>query len=151
MNKIVIGLIVIVLGVLAGWYFLGSSQTQTSQESDSSVQEVPTTNGIDETEVFGEDEQFMGENVIVTYSDSGFTPNSVTVKAGTTVSFVNESTKKMWVASAMHPTHQLLPGFDELESVGEGGTYEYTFAKTGTWKYHNHVGPSDTGTVTVTE
>ena len=151
MNKIVIGLIVVVLGVFAGWYFLGSTQSQSSQETDSAVQEVPTTSGIDETEVFGEDEQFMGENVIVTYSDSGFTPNTVTVKAGTTVSFVNESTKQMWVASAMHPTHQLLPGFDELESVGEGGTYEYTFAKIGTWKYHNHVGPSDTGSVVVTE
>jgi hypothetical protein len=57
----------------------------------------------------------------------------------------------MWVASAVHPTHLLLPGFDELKSTGKGGTYEYTFVKVGTWQYHNHVNPSDTGSVVVTE
>jgi hypothetical protein len=57
----------------------------------------------------------------------------------------------MWVASAVHPTHQLLPGFDQLASVAKGGTYEYSFAKVGTWKYHNHMKPTDFGGVVVTE
>ncbi|MDO8451750.1 MAG: hypothetical protein Q7S76_02670, partial [bacterium] len=86
---------------------------------------------------------------VITYSDSGFTPASVTVSVGTTVQFVNEAETGMWVASAVHPTHQLLPGFDELTSVGRGGTYEYTFGKVGTWKYHNHMAPTKTGVVIV--
>ena len=57
----------------------------------------------------------------------------------------------MWVASAVHPTHQLLPGFDRAQKRVSGGTYDYAFVKVGTWKYHNHVNPSDTGAVVVTE
>lgn len=98
----------------------------------------------------GEPSSVMGK-VSVSYGASGFAPNTVTVKIGTTVVWTNQSQGGMWVASAVHPTHQLLPGFDQLRSVAIGGTYEYTFVKVGTWKYHNHVQASDTGTVVVTE
>ncbi len=51
----------------------------------------------------------------------------------------------MWVASAMHPTHQLLPGFDELTAVPKGTSYEYTFTKDGAWKFHDHINPEARG------
>ncbi len=57
----------------------------------------------------------------------------------------------MWTASAPHPQHTNYAGFDQLKSVPNGGTYEFTFTKVGTWKYHNHVAPTFTGSVTVTE
>jgi len=91
------------------------------------------------------------EQVVVEYTDSGFTPVSISVEKGTTVTFVNRSSGGMWVASDVHPTHQILPSFDQLRSVLNGGTYEYTFEEVGTWKYHNHVAPSDRGAVVVTE
>lgn len=87
----------------------------------------------------------------VTYTNNGFVPSRITVKKGTTVSFVNDSAKNMWVASDVHPTHQLLPGFDQLKSVARGGKYDYTFAKIGTWKYHNHQFPADGGYVVVSQ
>ena len=120
---------------------------------------MPATPGVTEMVVVetspgGEAIEKGGVSAVATssvqYGDSGFTPNTVSVKAGTTVRFSNQSSRGMWVASAVHPTHQLLPGFDQLQSVGKGGTYEYTFAKVGTWKYHNHVNATDTGTVVVT-
>jgi len=89
--------------------------------------------------------------VVVTFTDSGFSPKTVTVSSGSTVAFMNESTGGMWVASDVHPTHQLLPGFDAQKSVAKGGSYEYTFTKVGTWTYHNHVAPTQTGTVVVTK
>jgi len=85
----------------------------------------------------------------VAYNDQGFTPAVLTVKAGTAVTFVNQSSGTMWVASNPHPTHTDLPGFDEHTAVPNGGTYTYTFVKAGTWGYHNHVNPSDGGTVVV--
>ncbi len=99
----------------------------------------------------------------VTYGPSGFSPSTVTVAKGGTVTFVNQSGKQMWVASDQHPTHQGYSGttrtqhcpnntsdaFDECTAVGAGQSYSFTFQKNGTWMYHNHVSASDTGTVVV--
>lgn len=94
--------------------------------------------------------QEMEKNTVI-YDDNGFTPKALTIKVGSTVTWKNSGNKTMWVASAVHPTHQELPGLDQLEATGNGTTYNYTFTKPGTWKYHNHVAPSDTGTVVVEE
>jgi len=91
------------------------------------------------------------ERTVITYTDGGFNPKTVTVKVGTTVTFMNDSSGLMWVASDPHPVHTLLSGFDELNSVSKGGSYEYTFTKVGTWTYHNHMNPSLKGTVVVTQ
>src|SRR3989344_2788172 len=48
--------------------------------------------------------------VTVTYDGSGFSPKEIVVKLGDTVTFVNASGGKMWVASAMHPTHTVYGG-----------------------------------------
>lgn len=122
--------------LLAGCYHTGVTQQGAPVES-----EVPVTEGITETEV-------VSENT-VRYTDDGFLPSSINVEAGTAVTFVNESSGGMWVASAVHPTHRVLPGFDQLTAVGNGGSYSYIFAEAGDWKFHNHVSPGDTGTVVV--
>lgn len=96
-----------------------------------------------------ESSKVMEKTSEVNYLDSGFSPKSITVKLGTTVTWTNKSGKLMWVASAVHPTHQEYPGFDQLKSVGKGETYAFTFTKKGSWKYHNHTSASDTGTVVV--
>lgn len=78
-------------------------------------------------------------NTTVTYTNDGFSPAELTVKAGTTVTFTNQSDAKMWVASANHPSHLLYPEFDEKMSVAKGGSYSFTFTKVGTHPYHNHI------------
>ena len=162
-NKLLIGLVVLVAGVGVGWYVLkGSYMTPQATPVDQAYQPTPTQAMVDTSETgasgsAGTSATAGGEGVMVletstvTYMDSGFSPKTVTVKKGTTVKFVNQGTGGLWVASAVHPTHQLLPGFDQLKSVVKGGTYEYTFEKVGTWKYHNHLNVPDTGTVVVTE
>ncbi len=86
---------------------------------------------------------------LISYDENGFSPALITVNVGDTVVFENEGTKKMWVASTIHPTHKDLPGFDQLKSVDGGGNYSYTFEKAGTWKYHNHLQPNNLGTIIV--
>lgn len=159
-SKVLVGLVVLLVGVAAGWYFLqgtkpapytpvsreeGVVETTPATEPQVTLSaEPPATGG-------GTEKGVVTGKVSVTYGAGGFAPNSVSVKKGATVVWTNQSQGGMRVASAVHPTHQLLPGFDQLKSVSVGGTYEYTFEKVGTWKYHNHVAPADTGTVVVTE
>ena len=157
MNKLLIGVMVIVIGGVAGWYlFRGDMKLPGMQIAPNTVTPAPTGTDTDvtiteESTVSGNSKGGVETQATVTYTDSGYTPATVTVKKGTKVTFKNESTKSMWTASGVHPTHQLLPGFDQLKSVAKGGMYEYTFSKVGTWKYHNHVNPTDVGTVVVTD
>lgn len=142
MNKWLLGLIVLAAGVGVGWYVLQAKPKEEMTKFREAAN-TATDAGLNVTAPTARS--------TVTYSDTGFAPKTLTVKKGTTVRFVSTATGGMWVASAVHPTHQLLPGFDQLKSVGKGGTYDYAFVKVGTWKYHNHVNPSDVGTVIVTE
>src|SRR2546428_100948 len=73
------------------------------------------------------------KKVTVTYTDSCYSPKSVTVPVGGVVTFVNNSTHQMWTASAAHPTHTVYSGtslsqhcpdttnmsFDECQSDGQ--------------------------------
>lgn len=158
MNKFFIGLVVLAAGVLAGWfYFKGKPVLPTFVKK--TVQTTPTPAGsnlgapgtISGSAGNGLEKGGVAARTVVTLTDKGFSPSPVTVKAGTTTTFVNESSGAMWMASDPHPTHTLLPGFDQLLSVGKGGTYEYIFTKVGTWTYHNHMTPTVKGTVIVTK
>lgn len=86
------------------------------------------------------------EIIVVTYTNTGFDPSTVTVSAGQTVRFVNEGSGNMWVASNNHPTHTLLSEFDQKST---GDVYEFAFTDAGSWGYHNHVNPTKRGTVVV--
>jgi plastocyanin len=95
----------------------------------------------------------------VTYDGNEFTPSTLTVMEGTTVTFKNESDQNMWIGSNDHPTHTLYPeksegdclgsSFDECAAVGRGGEWSFTFDEVGTWGYHNHAKARNTGTVVV--
>jgi len=151
-NKIFVGLIVLAAGVLAGWYFLKGTPTPVTTQVEATPTPSGSNLGVPENAsgaANGLDKGGVAARSVVTFTDTGFAPSPVTVKAGTIVTFVNESSGNMWVASDPHPTHTLLPGFDELKNVTRGGTYEYTFVKVGTWTYHNHPNSSVKGTVVV--
>lgn len=87
--------------------------------------------------------------VIVSMTSGGFSPSSITVKAGTTVTFVNNDTIAHWPASNPHPTHTTLSAFDSKGKVMPGESYSHTFTDVGTWKYHCHLRPGSTGEVIV--
>ncbi len=155
-NKFIIGALVLLAGGLIGWYYFRGGAKLPGMKIGTTVTPSPLqgTNGdttfTEESPVGGTKGGVMTEGTI-TYTDAGYQPKEVTVKKGTKVTFTNDSAIGMWTASAIHPTHQVLPGFDAKKSVTKGGTYEYTFVKVGTWQYHNHMKPTDIGVIVVTE
>lgn len=88
----------------------------------------------------------------ITFSDSGVSPSTVTIKSGESITWVNSGSKAVDVASAPHPTHtdnrELTTGQSVLE-IAPGATATVTLAKTGSWGYHDHLSPSVRGTVVV--
>ena len=97
----------------------------------------------------------------VTYDGSKFTPATVTIAKGGTVHFV-ASSGSIWVASDVHPSHTDFDGTSRaqhcaagytgpvpFDQCAAGSSYSFTFNKSGTFTYHNHVNAGATGTVIV--
>lgn len=99
----------------------------------------------------------------IIYTDAGFSPSAITVKAGDTVNFVNNSSGTFWPASAVHPTHSAYPGssiskcatstesgiFDACKPLSVGSSWTFQFNQKGSWNYHDHLHPAQKGTVVV--
>lgn len=122
-----------------------NEQTKDKINPQPSVAEVPTVN----------------ENVI-TYTDTGYSPNTITIKNGETIIFKNQSSKSMWPASAMHPSHRLYSGtsldehcpdktnstFDACTGILPGGSWSFKFDKNGSWGFHDHLDSKNFGKIT---
>lgn len=89
--------------------------------------------------------------VKISMTAKGFEPSKVSVKKGTTVTFVNNDSISHWPASAPHPTHTIYPQLDSKTGIAAGASWSFTFDKVGEWKFHDHLTPTMFGSVTVTE
>jgi len=87
----------------------------------------------------------------VSMTSAGFSPENLTIKVGDTVVFQNNDTRSRWPASAVHPTHQICPGFDALRMVPPTDSYSYTFTAAKECPHHDHLIPSLKGKITVSE
>ncbi|MBL7045618.1 MAG: hypothetical protein ISR99_01105 [Parcubacteria group bacterium] len=145
----------------------GAKEETTPQASTSDTPQTtapeptPTPDPEPTTPEVTEPETVAPKTVTINYSSSGYSPKDITISKGDTVRFVSASGTSNWPASAFHPTHTVYPGsniskcgtsakiFDACGVLADGEAFEFTFNEEGTWKYHNHVSSSRTGSVTV--
>ena len=85
----------------------------------------------------------------VTLTDSGFSPAKITISRGDAVTFVNDSSGKMWIAANPFPSSSEYPAFNEKVGVSNGDSWTFTFDQAGTWFYHNHFSPATGAKVVV--
>lgn len=140
-----------------------SVPSQTENATSSSQETVPTG-----TDIGGEGMDIGGEvtiavqtPTIITFTDAGYSPSSVTIKKGQTVRYVNNSNTGTWPASANHPSHTVYPqksatdclgsSFDACHNLKPGESWEFTFTEVGTWGYHDHSNAKFRGTVVVVQ
>lgn len=108
------------------------------------------------------EEEPMGDPIfhaLVSYTNDGFDPATVTIQKGETVRFVNQADAGMWVGGDNHPTHTQYPessegdcsgtSFDTCRALQAGEFWEFTFNVVGEWGFHNHVRAGDSGTIIV--
>lgn len=182
MNKKYITIVIIVILVAFGGYFVLQNNSETeSVDQETTEEELGNDGSLIMKVPYNEDGVFDGnsdveemivideqttppqkepaQQLVVTYVSSGFDPKSITIEKGQTVVWFNENNRDMWVASAFHPTHSSYPEktendcigstFDACERIPSGQSWNFTFNNAGTWKYHNHLNPSQTGEIVV--
>ena len=159
MKNVWIGIVAVIVVIAALFSYLHASKSTGPMTAPQAASGTPATGNA----TVGAN----GKSVVISYTNSGFAPKTVTVTQGTTVTWINNSSGMMWVASNDHPDHTDYDGtsraehcvnnaptsaqvFDECTAIPQGGSFSFTFGKAGTWGFHNHMHESDQGTVTVT-
>lgn len=88
-----------------------------------------------------------GQTYEITLTENGFTPNEITIKPGDSIKFSTTLNKPFWPASDLHPTHGIYPEFDPQQPIDPQSSWTFKFLKTGRWKYHDHLNPSQRGII----
>lgn len=88
-------------------------------------------------------------DVVVTRTERGFVPSSVTIRTGQAVVFKTTTGKPFWPASNFHPSHALYPAFDPKHQIEETDTWRFVFNDPGRFPYHDHMEESVRGVVIV--
>jgi plastocyanin len=148
----VVVVIIILIGGGVWWY--------TSAQPVVAPTNTTQTNGTDQNQP--DNGVLAPKTVTVLYGPSGFSPATVTINKGDTVTFTNNGGDEMWVASAPHPAHTGYDGTDRATHCAAGYTgappfdqcsagisFSFMFNQVGTWVYHNHGNSADHGTVVV--
>ena len=151
MRILVISILVLVIAI-GGWVVLNKDNSSSPEaENNISTQDVPLKTEESLPEVNTDTEQSLEntQKISVSYTSSGFSPSTLTINAGDTVVFTNDTNIQMWVASNPHPIHTDLSEFDNRRGVSNGETYKFTFETPGEYFYHNHMNFSDGGTIIV--
>lgn len=138
MRNIYIGIVVIL--VIAGIFVLvQNSGNKKANNSTTSSDNTSTTN---------QTSSEASSSGTITYSDSGFSPSTLTIKAGGQLTVTNSSSSTVQFDSEPHPIHT---DNNELNigTINAGESKTVTLNKTGDWGYHNHLDSGQKGRVTV--
>ncbi len=133
MNKLIIASTIIIL--LVGGFVLFKDTFTKTRNNTNSVQTV--TNNKTQEKI-----------VTVKLNKSGFNPSNIEASIGTRVIFLNQSGNLATVNSDDHPTHIKFPILN-LGEFGNESSVQVVFDKAGTYNYHNHLNPSQKGTIII--
>ena len=128
-SGVIIGIVVLVVIAGAAVMLIGNKKTYNGSSTSSNT--TATTAA-----------------ATITYSSSGFSPATTTVKSGDTVAIKNDTKEDMQLDSDPHPVHT-----DDTDlNVGlvtPGQTKTFMVMKKGSFGYHNHLDPGDTGKIVI--
>jgi plastocyanin len=146
-----IGIIAIILLLFAGVYLLGinrgganSSPTPIPTNPITKQSTTPTTAS---PSASPSTTPTAAVHQVILTAD-GFSPATLTIKAGDSVTWINQSGADATVNSNPHPTHTDYPPLN-LGTFSNGASLSLTFPKKGTYGFHNHFDPSQKGTIIV--
>ena len=153
-QKMILGIAVVIVAVGLGWFFFASNQSKTEERAASTKNEnldeassaTPSANTSTDTA-----NEAPSEGTI-TYTGSGFSPKSLTIKSGGTITWTNNSSSSVKVGSDVHPIHTINPeitGNQFVIELAPGESRSVKLTKTGEWGVHDHLKPSMTGTLIV--
>jgi plastocyanin len=129
-KKFIIAIVVLAVVVAGGvyWFMRKDSNTTTNTSSSST--------------------NTAGQAEVIIYSDGGFSPATLTAKAGDTITVRNTSSHDIQMDSNPHPIHTDDPDLN-VGAVAAGQSMNFMVNNKGTFGYHNHLNPAQKGTIVI--
>lgn len=89
--------------------------------------------------------------VLITYSDTGFTPAVIKISKGASIRIINTSGRALRVAPLIDPAFNTegYRGFESSQSLKMGESFELSLIRAGVWGYTNQNNPGAVGVVIV--
>jgi plastocyanin len=137
-----VAIILVVLGAIGVWLIIGRSDNETDVDTS------PSTTQATNNETTQGDESDKTAAATLIYNGSGFSPRSLTIKAGETIELKNESSRRVEFSSDPHPVHTDNRELNQ-SSLAAGESVKFTISNKGTWGFHNHLNENEAGTITV--
>src|SRR3989344_8143265 len=142
-------LIILIAAVLIALFVLMLNNGDDAEETENDANEIIKDEAPNVIVPAQEEAKMHTISIVAT----GYAPNSLEIKKGDSVVFMNNDAKEHWPASNSHPTHRIYPGsdiskcgtaeevniFDACKGLKERENYKFTFNEAGTWKYHDHL------------
>ena len=141
-NKALLAGIVLLVVVLGGLALVSKKSNKTSSQTTQPTQLTQTTS------IPKQNNDLVVKEVVITVTKTGFKPQTVTVKTGTRLTWINKSGADVSVNSDDHPTHLLYREFN-LGAFPVNSSVQLVTSKPGKYTYHDHLNPDRTGTVIV--
>ena len=139
------GIIAIVVGLLIIAAALAVMTVGKSDKNETSSKPTDTMPSMQQNETKTDSDKPASQNT-VTISNYAFSPQKITVKVGTTVTWTNQDAIEHTVTADTES-----PDAPKSGLIAKGQTYSFTFNKAGTYGYHCEPHPYMKGTVIVTE
>lgn len=76
----------------------------------------------------------------ITITSQGFDPQTLLIKKGTRVTWINQDTSLHQLSSDPHPLHSSLPSLSS-SALQKNQSYSFTFDSTGNFTYHDEKNP----------
>lgn len=145
-------LVIIVVLVVAGIYYFARSNGSSGNGNIYSAPADNTSNA-----PAAPNANMPATQNVVSYTDNGFSPKTLTIKKGETVVFKDAASDDVRIASNPHPLHNGYPTtggcvastFDSCQNITPGSSWSFTFDLVGSWGYHNHLNPTEGGMIIV--
>jgi len=147
-SGLIIGAIALLV-VVAGVVVLTNKPNTTKMSSNSTSPSAGDSSNANKTSPSADssNQVSQAENTI-SYTNNGFSPASLTVKSGTTITIRNDSSGLLQFNSDPHPQHTGDPELN-VGSISHGASKTVKVTKSGSHGYHNHINPDQTGTLIV--
>lgn len=146
---IIVVVVLVVLAVVGALVFamMGKdSDKDATPATPTQNQETPAQTDTTKPDTTSDSDAQSGA-VAVTISNFAFSPSTIKVKKGSTVTWTNNDSAGHTVTS---DDNSAVSGLDS-ELIAQGKTFSFTFDKVGVYSYHCTPHPSMTGTVEVVE
>jgi len=132
---IAVAVVVVIIGIV--YFSRGGYRTASPASAPSST---PSSSGTTQNTGAAQNNN-QTSSTAVTIQNFAFSPASLKIKKGDTVTWTNEDSAPHQIAS----DNNVFSG----NSIGKGQTYSFKFSETGTFAYHCAIHPSMKGTVVV--